>query len=769
MDQHEFDPQSRAVTENTGVPIRVYQALSGDYFNLYYVDLETGEYIEYGSRTEVGQKATARRGANFFEETRESAEKMIYEDDRERFVAALDRNRLLDEIAKHGAYIYHYRLMIGGVPTYVSLKATRIEGDDRHIIIGVSNVDTQVKDRMADERAAEGEKLYQRMSALNGNLIVLYFVDPETGRYTEFSASEGYKGLGIARKGSDFFQTSYENSLRTVHPEDQALFHAQVTKENILDTIKRDGVFLMDYRLMSGDLPTYVRLKAAEVEEDGKKMLIVGLLNEDVQVRQEQEYARRLSVARKLAVVDALTGVKNKHAYTQWEEKINDRIEKGEQGPFAVVVCDVNNLKAVNDQYGHKEGDACIKKACAKICGIFAHSPVFRIGGDEFVAILSGDDYERRADLMEQINYIPKDRSEARVGDTIAAGMVEYRKDQHYSLLSVFEEADKAMYERKQLLKESELSQEDGAGGDPESEEIPVINVRKRILIADDLKMSRSILGDLLADEYDIVYASDGVEALETLRRRKDEIDLVLLDLYMPNMNGRDVFARMQLDEDLMSIPVIFLTVDENAELDCLKIGAMDFIPKPYPDIDIVKARIAKCIELSEDRDLIRHTERDKLTGLLNRDFFFRYVNRLDSIYREAVMDAIVCDVNRFHALNKQYGRQFCDGVLRSVGVGIRKLARQIGGIGCRESGDTFLLYCPHRDDYDRLLRDFHAGVFADSETAERVSLRFGILADAQQTADIEGRFARAKAAADAVKDDPRRLFRFYDFDETPS
>ncbi len=167
----------------------------------------------------------------------------------------------------------------------------------------------------------------------------------------------------------------------------------------------------------------------------------------------------------------------------------------------------------------------------------------------------------------------------------------------------------------------------------------------------------------------------------------------------MPKKNGREVIAEMQLDEDLMSIPVIFLTVDQDAELDCLRSGAMDFIPKPFPDIEIVKARIAKCIELSENRELIRYTERDKLTGLLNRDYFFRYVRRLDNIYKDTVLDAVACDVNHFHSAVKQYGRHFGDYVLRTVGDSIRKLARETGGISCRQDDDTFLLYCPHRDD----------------------------------------------------------------------
>ena len=460
--------------------------------------------------------------------------------------------------------------------------------------------------------------------------------------------------------------------------------------------------------------------------------------------------------------VDELTHVRNKAAYAQWEEKINEAIRKGEQEPFAVVVCDVNNLKVVNDQYGHKAGDVCIKNACTKICSIFSHSPVYRIGGDEFVVFLSGVDFYQRKELMSQISTIPKDLSKIRIGETISAGMAEYRKDQHTSLLDVFEEADKAMYERKQFLKAMDLSKTSQHAVKTETEEIPVIHDRKTVLIADDIEMNREIMGDLLQEDYNILYASDGAETLEVLRSHKEEIDLVLLDLQMPNKNGREVIAEMQIDEEFMSIPVVFLTVDQDAELDCLKIGAMDFIPKPYPDIEIVKARIAKCIELSEDRELIRYTERDKLTGLLNKDYFYRYVFRLDHVYKDTVLDAIVCDINRFHSANKQYGRQFCDQVLRSIGSGMKKLARETGGIVCREAGDTFLLYCPHQDNYEQIFRKFLSDAFEDAKAAGKVSMRFGVFTNALQEANIEERFNRAKIAADRVKDDPQTMFAFY-------
>ena len=448
--------QTRAAYQEALSTSAVYEsvvnALSEDYFNLYYVDLETDEFIEYGSRTDNDYRINGVHGSHFFSEARKNALIYVYENDRKQFIDRMNKDRLLEEIEKHGSVNYPYRLLIDGEPVYVSMKIKR---NGQHIIIGVSNVDTQVKDRMAAARAAEEKKSYQRLTALNGNLIVLYYVDLESDQYTEFSASKEYEDLGISKHGSDFFSSTYENSLRTIHPEDQALFHSQVTKENILATINRDGIFVLDYRLMSGDLPTYVRLKAAKVEEDGKTILIIGLLDEDAQIRQEQEYARNLSAARKMATIDSLTGVKNKHAYVQWEEKINEGIKERTQEPFAVVVCDINNLKAVNDLYGHKEGDVCIRNACSKICRVFSHSPVFRTGGDEFVVILLGEDYSQREKLMEQINELPADRSKIRIGETVAAGMVEYNKELHFSLLSVFEEADKAMYVRKQALKES--------------------------------------------------------------------------------------------------------------------------------------------------------------------------------------------------------------------------------------------------------------------------------------------------------------------------
>lgn len=272
------------------------------------------------------------------------------------------------------------------------------------------------------------------------------------------------------------------------------------------------------------------------------------------------------------------------------------------------------------------------------------------------------------------------------------------------------------------------------------------------------MESNREILGDLLRSDYDIQYATDGKEAISILRSRKDEIALVLLDLYMPNMTGREVMMEMQVDVDLVNIPVIVLTVDHGAELDSLSIGAMDFIPKPYPQIEIIKARIDKCIELSEDRELLQQLQRNRLTGLYNPEYFLRYVGRYDRIYRDLACDAFVCDVEGFNELDRELGPKSAGILIRSIGISIRRLARKTGGIGCYGGEGTFMVYWPHRSDCEALIENFAENVILEKESNRLVRLRYGVFLNAQTEEDVSERFARAKAAAYSVSVDEGQI-----------
>ena len=180
--------------------------------------------------------------------------------------------------------------------------------------------------------------------------------------------------------------------------------------------------------------------------------LLLLVNNYSIMQKRARENEIELGNIRNIANRDPLTGVKSKHAYVEQEHKVNEAIQENPAMEFAVVVCDVNGLKAVNDQQGHKAGDAYICEACHIVCEVFQHSPVYRIGGDEFVAFLMGRDYEIRQELLEELNR----RVEANIQTgkaTLSAGMSEYQAGQDKKYHTVFERADERMYQRKKQMK----------------------------------------------------------------------------------------------------------------------------------------------------------------------------------------------------------------------------------------------------------------------------------------------------------------------------
>ena len=214
--------------------------------------------------------------------------------------------------------------------------------------------------------------------------------------------------------------------------------------------VGRYGIFTLSFRILMGGKPLYVQLKAAMVEEKEGKRLVIGINDIDAQVRQEEEYVKSLAQARIDANVDALTGVRNRHAYLMAEERLNQQIETNDALAFAIVILDVNDLKTVNDREGHAAGDQYLKNACRIICDYFSHSPVFRIGGDEFAVIVQGRDY---LDIDDVIGRMAARNDEAlrSGGIVIACGMAKRGDDT--SVAPVFERADQNMYENKNRLK----------------------------------------------------------------------------------------------------------------------------------------------------------------------------------------------------------------------------------------------------------------------------------------------------------------------------
>ncbi|MBO6020492.1 MAG: response regulator, partial [Clostridia bacterium] len=163
-----------------------------------------------------------------------------------------------------------------------------------------------------------------------------------------------------------------------------------------------------------------------------------------------------------------------------------------------------------------------------------------------------------------------------------------------------------------------------------EMQKEPGAERKRKILIVEDEFVNREILIAILDAEYEIIAVGSGAEAEASLLSLSREISLVLLDLNLPDRHGLDILREMKENPLTAKIPVIVLTSDKEAEVESLNIGAIDFIPKPYPIPKVVQARVKRTIELSEDRDLIRETECDHLTGLYTREYFYRYAEQYD-------------------------------------------------------------------------------------------------------------------------------------------
>lgn len=146
-----------------------------------------------------------------------------------------------------------------------------------------------------------------------------------------------------------------------------------------------------------------------------------------------------------------MTGVRNKHAYSDAEAHLDQLIRDNEIDKLALVVCDINGLKHVNDTLGHAAGDRLIKDASDMICEYFNHGAVYRIGGDEFAVILQEKGYDSMHKVLDEFNrQVEENIARNKVVVSIGYSVLT-PGDQHVH--DVFERADQMMYERKQQLK----------------------------------------------------------------------------------------------------------------------------------------------------------------------------------------------------------------------------------------------------------------------------------------------------------------------------
>ena len=292
-------------------PSSVAQALAADYFCIYYVNTDNNKFIEYSASEEYKELGLAHAGDDFACFSRQCFEKHVYPEDRERFLDGFVKEKVMTELDAHGIYTLTFRLLFKDVPTYVHLKVTRmIEKEGHHIVIGISSVDEQMKAMEAFETAHHASITFGRVAtALAGDYFSIYVVDLDTDHFVEYSATEEYDMLGVEKTGEDFFNLSRRNMSRLIYEDDRERFMGTFYREKIMSILERDKIFTMKYRLMFGDTPVWVSMKATLLEDDYGRHLIIGTNNIEAQMEREEEYQQRVREARTSARNDFLANM----------------------------------------------------------------------------------------------------------------------------------------------------------------------------------------------------------------------------------------------------------------------------------------------------------------------------------------------------------------------------------------------------------------------------------------------------------------------------
>ncbi|MBR2530723.1 MAG: EAL domain-containing protein [Lachnospiraceae bacterium] len=287
-------------------------------------------------------------------------------------------------------------------------------------------------------------------------------------------------------------------------------------------------------------------------------------------------------------------------------------------------------------------------------------------------------------------------------------------------------------------------------------------NVRRRILVVDDEMINREILGNMLSHDYDVVYAENGQQAIDTLRKEPGAFSLMLLDLLMPVLGGQKVLEACRSDADLAGIPIIVMTQEEEAEVASIRAGADDFIKKPYNMPEVILARCERIIDLYEKKNLIDSAETDPLTGLYSNDFFFEYIRQLEQ-FNDTKMDAIVMDIEHFHLINEIYGRSEGDRILKKLAALITRELEDSFGFACRASADTFYIYHAQMDDYQKLVDRIVGEMGGLSMSPAHIRIRIGVNREIDKNDTCEQWFDHAKLACNSLRRDYTGQLAYYD------
>ena len=353
---------------------------------------------------------------------------------------------------------------------------------------------------------------YQIAISLASHFDSLYYVEIESGDFIKFTPSKLLSAINLPESGTDFFTLATREANKTVHPDDLEDVLSLLNKDAILEALSKKKSYSITCRLILDGNTIHVRHVNFMCED--KKHILCCLENIEAEFQEKAEQKKNLQSAERMARRDELTGIKNKNAFAEQSLILDNRIkEEGKYFQFGIVMCDVNDLKMLNDTRGHSFGDEAIQRTSRIICDIFKHSPVFRIGGDEFVVILTDHDYKEREKLLEALKDESYENKITISGPVIACGLAVFEADKDSCFSDVFKRADAAMYENKKEIKNGDVKKS------------PIRNVIRNSPITSERKrLLDSLFGALFT------MAQDGYVFLDDLKHDYSRWSIALVD-----------------------------------------------------------------------------------------------------------------------------------------------------------------------------------------------------------------------------------------------
>ncbi len=646
---------------------QITSSLAEQYDTLYYIDIATSTYSEISSTDEYKRLNVPATGNDFFTESRRSIRQYVHPEDQEMALGLHYKDVMLKNLKK-GTFSLDWRLVVNGQVSHI--RHTEIMArDEKHIIVCIKNIDAEVQARLAQKEDQKKRITYTQIAErLASHFDLIYYIDCENSNYAEFSTKKKSGELKVQDEGEDFFATSRGNVDRLIYSEDRDRLKLFLDRDHLISELESRRQVSEDYRMIGRDgKAQYTRMSVTYSSDHSH--FIICVENRDKDVRKEQEHLTALSMANEMARRDPLTGTKNKTAYQETEKELQKQITKGGDA-FGIVVCDINGLKMINDTEGHKAGDDYIRSCCRLICQIYRHSPVFRIGGDEFAVILKGQDYIVRENLLASLRRRVEESIRMGEGPVVASGMSELQPEDHL-MTEIFNRADGLMYQEKARLKEMKLLQETRSL--KEKANIRTISEDRRAQL-DALFRSFEIIA-----EGTYVYVCD--MKYDFSRWSKSAVDTYGLpseymygagDIWENQIHPEDRVAYHKGIDDIFS---------GNASGHDMQYRAR----RVTGEYDVCTCRGTVIRDLSGEPDYFAGTIRnhgiqghiDTLTGLRNQYGFFE---DLDScIKRSSEISVILFGISHFSEINEVYGYHFGNRVLQAYARSVFETTGNVG------------------------------------------------------------------------------------------